>query len=166
MRMEIIEVSKKDVFRIKAIAELTWPETFKEILTNEQIRYMLDWMYSVDILSSQIENGHKFYILNDNGNDLGFIGIELNFPTIGNAKIHKIYVLPESQGRGVGDKLIEHVFHYSKLNKINSLSLNVNRYNKAIDFYLKKRFKIIKEEDIEIGNGFLMEDYVMEKILE
>ena len=61
--MEIIEVSKKDVFRIKAISELTWPETFKEILTNEQIRYMLDWMYSLDILSSQIENGHKFYIL-------------------------------------------------------------------------------------------------------
>ena len=104
--MEIIEVSKNDVFRIKAIAELTWPETFKEILTNEQIRYMLDWMYSLDILSYQIENGHKFYILIDDGNDLGFIGIELNCPTIGNAKIHKIYVLPESQGKGIGDKLI------------------------------------------------------------
>jgi len=166
MQMEIIEVSKNDVFRIKAIAELTWPETFKEILTNEQIRYMLDWMYSLEILTSQIENGHKFYILIDDGNDLGFIGIELNCPTIGNAKIHKFYVLPESQGKGVGDKLIEHVFQYSKWNRINSLSLNVNRYNKAIDFYLKKRFKIIKEEDIEIGNGFLMEDYVMEKILE
>jgi len=78
MQMEIIEVSKNDVFRIKAIAELTWPETFKEILTNEQIRYMLDWMYSLEILTSQIENGHKFYILIDDGNDLGFIGIELN----------------------------------------------------------------------------------------
>jgi len=164
--MEIIEVSKKDVFRIKVIAELTWPETFKEILTNEQIRYMLDWMYSLEILTSQIENGHNFYIFRENDKDIGFIGIELNCPTIGNAKIHKIYVLPKSQGKGVGDKLIEHVFQYSKLNKINSLSLNVNRYNKAIDFYLKKRFKIIKEEDIEIGNGFLMEDYVMEKILE
>ena len=163
--MEIIEVSKKDVFRIKAIAELTWPETFKEILTNEQIRYMLDWMYSVDILSSQIENGHKFYILNHNGNDLGFIGTELNYPSIGNAKIHKIYVLPESQGKGVGLKLIEQVEMVSKTNNIIALTLNVNRFNKAIDFYLKNGFKIIKEENIEIGNGFLMEDYVMEKIL-
>ena len=53
----------------------------------------------------------------------------------------------------------------SKTNNIIALTLNVNRFNKAIDFYLKNGFKIIKEENIEIGNGFLMEDYVMEKIL-
>ena len=164
--MEIIEVSKKDVFRIKKIAELTWPDTFKEILSEEQIRYMLNWMYSLEVLVNQIENGHQFYILTDNGNDLGFIGTELNYPSIGNAKIHKIYVLPESQGNGVGLKLIEQVEMVSKTNNIISLTLNVNRFNKAIDFYLKNGFKIIKEENIEIGNGFLMEDYVMEKILD
>ena len=164
--MEIIEVSKKDVFRIKKIAELTWPDTFKEILSEEQIRYMLNWMYSLDVLATQIENGHQFYILTDNGIDLGFIGTELNYPSIGNAKIHKIYVLPEYQGKGVGLKLIEQVEMVSKTNNIISLTLNVNRFNKAIDFYLKNDFKIIKEENIEIGNGFLMEDYVMEKILE
>lgn len=164
--MEIIKVSKKDVFRIKKIAELTWPDTFKEILSEEQIRYMLNWMYSLEVLAIQIENGHQFYILTDNGIDLGFIGTELNFPSIGNTKIHKIYVLPESQGKGVGLKLIEQVEMVSKANNIISLTLNVNRFNKAIDFYLKNGFKIIKEENIEIGNGFLMEDYVMEKILD
>lgn len=163
--MEIFQISKSDIFRIKTIAELTWPDTFKDILSDEQIRYMLDWMYSIEVLASQIDNGHQFYVLTENEKDFGFVGIELNYPNQGNAKIHKIYVLPEFQGKGIGGKLIEKVVQYSKLNKINSLTLNVNRFNKAIDFYLKKGFKITKEENIDIGNGFLMEDYVMEKIL-
>lgn len=163
--MEIFQISNSDIFRIKTIAELTWPDTFKDILSDEQIRYMLDWMYSIEVLASQIDNGHQFYVLTENEKDLGFVGIELNYPNQGNAKIHKIYVLPEFQGKGIGGKLIEKVVQYSKLNKINSLTLNVNRFNKAIDFYLKKGFKITKEENIDIGNGFLMEDYVMEKIL-
>jgi ribosomal protein S18 acetylase RimI-like enzyme len=163
--MEIFQILNSDIFRIKTIAELTWPDTFKDILSDEQIRYMLDWMYSIEVLASQINNGHQFYVLTENEKDLGFVGIELNYPNQGNAKIHKIYVLPEFQGKGIGDKLIEKVVQYSKLNKINSLTLNVNRFNKAIDFYLKKGFKITKEENIDIGNGFLMEDYVMEKIL-
>ncbi len=163
--MEIIEISKKDVFRIKIIAELTWPDTFKEILSDEQIRYMLDWMYSLKTLASQIDNGHQFYLLTENGNDLGFIGIELNYPYVGNTKIHKIYVLPDAQGKGIGAKLIEKVVKDSEFNAINTLTLNVNRYNKAIDFYLKIGFKITKEENIDIGNGFLMEDYLMERKL-
>ena len=163
--MEIFQISNSDIFRIKTIAELTWPDTFKDILSNEQIRYMLDWMYSIEVLASQIDNGHQFYVLTENEKDLGFVGIELNYPNQGNTKIHKIYVLPEFQGKGIGGKLIEKVVQYSKLNKINSLTLNVNRFNKAIDFYLKKGFKITMEENIDIDNGFLMEDYVMEKIL-
>ena len=163
--MEIFQISNSDIFRIKTIAELTWPDTFKDILSNEQIRYMLDWMYSIEVLASQIDNGHQFYVLTENEKDLGFVGIELNYPNQGKTKIHKIYVLPEFQGKGIGGKLIEKVVQYSKLNKINSLTLNVNRFNKAIDFYLKKGFKITMEENIDIDNGFLMEDYVMEKIL-
>lgn len=163
--MKIIEISKQEVYRIKAIAELTWPDTFKEILSNEQITYMLNWMYSLEILESQIEKGHSFYVFIENGKDLGFVGIELNHPFFGNTKIHKIYILPDAQGKGVGAKLIEKVVQIAKFNNSKSLTLNVNRFNKAIDFYLKKEFKIIKSEDIDIGNGFLMEDYVMEKVL-
>ena len=123
-------------------------------------------MYSIEMLASQISNGHQFYILTENERDLGFIGIELNYLFDGKTKIHKIYVLPEFQGKGIGEKLIEKAIDISKRNKINVVLLNVNRFNKAIDFYIKKGFKIIKEENIDIGNGFLMEDYVMEKVLE
>ena len=86
--MEIFQISNSDIFRIKTIAELTWPDTFKDILSDEQIRYMLDWMYSIEVLASQIDNGHQFYVLSENEKDLGFVGIELNYPNQGNAKIH------------------------------------------------------------------------------
>jgi GNAT superfamily N-acetyltransferase len=164
--MEIIQISKSEVSRIKEIAELTWPETFRDILSNEQIRYMLDWMYNLETLSSQIMNGHHFFILRENGKDLGFIGFEFNYPHENNSKIHKIYVLPGYQGRGIGKKLINKALIDSKCFGIKTLSLNVNRFNKAVEFYLKEGFTITKEENIDIGNGFLMEDFVMEKVIE
>jgi hypothetical protein len=50
-------------------------------------------------------------------------------------------------------------------NHSTALSLNVNRFYKACAFYHKKGSEIIKEVDIEIGHGYLMEDYVTEKRL-
>lgn len=80
-----------------------------------------------------------------------------------NTKIHKIYVLPNTQGKGIGKLLIDEVLKIAKQKKQSSLTLNVNRDNRAIQFYKHLDFKIVGEENIPIGNGFLMEDYIMEK---
>ena len=87
--------------------------------------------------------------------------INKNFIT----KIHKIYLLPETQGKGIGKSVIESIGKLAVENNSSSLFLNVNRFNKALHFYEKTGFKIIDEVDIEIGNDYLMEDYVMEKRL-
>lgn len=164
--MEIIKITDKELIRIQKIAYATWPETFKDILKQEQIDYMLKWMYNYETLLKQSENGHFFYIAKTEDGDQGFIGIEPNHSKKGTTKIHKIYVLPSAQGFGIGKKLIEFVSNKVKTGfDQNTLLLNVNRFNKATDFYLKSGFKIIKEENIEIGNGYLMEDYVMQKII-
>ena len=77
-------------------------------------------------------------------------------------RIHKIYILPEAQGKGVGKLLIEKVVALAKENQSEVISLNVNKFNKAVSFYKKIGFEIVAEEDLDIGNGYLMEDYKME----
>jgi ribosomal protein S18 acetylase RimI-like enzyme len=72
-----------------------------------------------------------------------------------------LYVIPESQGLGVGKQLIEKSKEVALNNGLKSVVLNVNRFNNAVDFYKRLDFIVVKEEDIEIGNGYLMEDYVM-----
>lgn len=163
--MKIEQLQQHELERVQKIAHLTWPDTFKNILSPEQIDYMLNWMYNVDTLSRQSEEGHHFYILMDNGEDVGFIGIQPHYPTKIETKLHKIYILPSCQGKGAGMLLMKKAEEIAITLNTDYLVLNVNRYNKATDFYKKIGFKITKEEDIEIGNGYLMEDYVMRKHL-
>lgn len=151
---------------IQTIAHQTWPDTFAAILSPEQIDYMLEMMYSDEALSQQInEKNHVFLLAQetDNGSYLGFLSYELNYKGVPKTKIHKIYLLPASQGKGVGKQLIETVVTLAKATQNNTLSLNVNLHNKAIQFYERLEFKHVATEQIDIGNGFVMDDYVMEK---
>jgi ribosomal protein S18 acetylase RimI-like enzyme len=77
-------------------------------------------------------------------------------------KLHKIYVDPSLHGKGIGKSMLQFIMHEMSLKEVNYLELNVNRQNTAIGFYKKLGFNIIAEEDISIGNGFFMNDYVMQ----
>ena len=91
---------------VQSIARRTWPSTFATILSPEQIEYMLNWMYDLKMLESQLEKGHTFLLAEENGAELGFAGFELNYAEGPKAKLHKIYLLPEAQGNGAGKALI------------------------------------------------------------
>ena len=157
---------REDLFKVQSIAYQTWPSTFANILSPDQIEYMLNWMYDLKMLESQIEKGHKFLLAEEGGNELGFAGFELNYAEGPKAKLHKIYLLSEAQGKGVGKALILEVAERSRNSGQKSLLLNVNKYNQnAIDFYLRMGFKEIYKEVIDIGNGYVMDDVVMELTL-
>lgn len=161
--MKIRQLAKEELTKVQSIAHRTWPSTFANILSPEQIDYMLNWMYSLDMLESQLEKGHTFLLAVENGEELGFAGFELNYSEGSKAKLHKIYLLPTAQGKGVGKGLILEVADRARKVDQKNLLLNVNKYNqKAIDFYLRMDFQEIYKEVIDIGNGYVMDDVVME----
>lgn len=159
--MNIRALKQDELSIVHEIAHATWPDTFKDILSQEQIQYMLNWMYDLKHLENQFNQGHQFFVAEIEGKPVGFIGIEPNYPEKGLTKIHKIYILPNQQGLGIGKKLIEYVRELSIQSEMEGLLLNVNRYNKAVDFYKAIDFIILFEENIDIGNGYMMEDFVM-----
>lgn len=162
----IDQATVKDIPVIQEIAHTTWYPTFENILSKEQIGYMLEMMYSTQSLLKQIEfKKHKFYLAKDNNRVLGFISIELNYQNQSIAKIHKIYILPSAQGKGIGKVLIKKAEELALENHQTSITLNVNRFNQALNFYTRLGYENIKSEDIDIGNGYLMEDFVLEKKL-
>ncbi|WP_157603288.1 GNAT family N-acetyltransferase [Spirosoma telluris] len=164
----ITQATEEDLPLIRDIAYQTWPNTFGEILSPAQISYMLEMMYSLDALTTQInEKKHVFLLAKNTDTDeyLGYVSYELDYTGQPLAKIHKIYLLPASQGKGVGRLFIDQVGAIALAHQNTRLGLNVNRYNKAIQFYERMGFLIVGTEDIDIGDGFLMEDFVMEKPL-
>lgn len=164
--MQIIAASTEEIFVIQSLADRIWPSTFSDILTQEQIIYMMDMMYNTGSLEKQMEElGHHYLLAKDNDEYLGYLSYELNYKNSEITKIHKIYVLPSCQRRGIGQLFINAISDIAKANNNKKLSLNVNRFNKAVNFYQHIGFEIKGKEDIDIGNGFLMEDYIMNKKL-
>jgi GNAT superfamily N-acetyltransferase len=123
---------------------------------------MINRFYSENALSQLVDKGHVFYLAQDeNENFVGFLSYEINSAPR-KTKIHKIYVLPEIQGTCLGRQFFELVKDKAKENKQNAIFLNVNKYNSALHFYTKLGFSIVKDEVIDIGEGYVMDDYVME----
>jgi len=161
--IEIRLATVEDIPTIAEIASITWAVAYKDILSEEQREYMLKMMYSFESLNQQMKNEQTFLIAELSQKVVGFLSYELAYIKSNGMKIHKYYVLPEVQGKGVGSALLQKAEQIATKNTIEFITLNVNRYNLTIQHYLSKGFVIIKSEDISIGNGYLMEDFVMQK---
>ena len=160
--MDLEKINKTQLAIVKDLAFAIWPSTYGEILSSEQLNYMLENFYSINNLSNQMDNGQIFELLLEDTNVVGFVAYEFNCSDTDLLKIHKIYLLPETQGKGFGKFMIDEVIKIAKNNHQKGVFLNVNKYNKAQFFYNKLGFIITKEEVIDIGNDYVMDDYQME----
>ncbi|WP_131537556.1 GNAT family N-acetyltransferase [Pedobacter nototheniae] len=156
------KAKEEDIELIRDIADATWPNTYLDIIGQAQIDYMLDKMYSRGELLKQLMEGHIFLIAEENENQYGFAGYSISDHEKRIYKLHKLYVLPSAHGKGVGKILMNEVVNQVKDAGGSALQLNVNKYNKAKDFYIKAGFSVKDSVTIDIGNGFVMDDFVME----
>ncbi len=159
--MEIMRVGADELPEIERIAYQTWPDTYGNILSAEQLEYMLNRFYNVETLHERLEAGSLFHIIRENDSILGFSEIRCNEKEK-LCKLHKLYVLPETQGKSIGKLLLNHAFELAQQAGQKGIFLNVNRFNKAKSFYEKLGFALVAEEDVDIGQGFYMNDYVMQ----
>lgn len=155
---------KEDVATIIAIAERSWAATYRDILSVEQYDYMIEKFYSPDAVQQTMEE-QAFLLCYSGAEATGFAAYQLNYPVSGYCKIHKLYVLPDVHGTGTGRKLVDEIGRIAKEHQCTCLTLNVNKYNKALGFYGKMGFSVVRPEVIHIGRGFVMDDFVMERPL-
>src|SRR5690606_20041716 len=120
---------------------------------------MLEMMYSEESLTAQMKEGNEFIIVYDGEDPVGFASFGLISPDT--YKLYKLYVLTSMHGKGAGRYMIGEIIQKLIERNARQLLLNVNRNNPAKKFYEKLGFTVIKEEDIDIGNGYFMNDYVM-----
>ncbi len=158
----IQKADKTDINVIGTLAHAIWPDTYGSILSEAQLKYMLDNMYSHEALEKQFDDNHVFLLAFMNAETVGFASYS-HGGRVGLYKVHKLYVHPLLQGKGIGKKLLDRIIEDVKPWGAKVLQLNVNRHNPAKLFYEKYGFSIVGEEDIAIGEGYFMNDYVMEK---
>lgn len=164
--MDIRKAKPGDTAAIRQIADEVWWPTYVPIIGEKQVTYMIELFYSIKTIARQLEDSSQSYLLlEDEGKPVGFAAYSSREGNNEVYKLHKLYCLTSQHGKGCGRMLLRAVEHEAKLNGATRLELNVNRHNPAKLFYEKMGYTIAYEEDIDIGGGYWMNDYVMGKNL-
>jgi diamine N-acetyltransferase len=162
--MNIRLANTEDLMIVEQLARTIWPVTYGELLPKDQLAYMLNLMYSQQSLQEQLlQQQHTFLIAGQDDQPIGFAAYSLMHPGV--YKLHKLYVLPGLHGKGIGRQLLQFIIEEIVGKGGRHLQLNVKRDNPARFFYEKMGFIITGEVDINIGQGYFMRDYVMEKVI-
>ena len=159
--LQLIPAQSSQAQAIREMAVRIWHHYYPDIISREQIDYMLEKMYSIESLRSQMQSGHSFYLIRKADKNVGFVSV--NPVSSGEWFLNKLYIDPEEAGHGVGTEVLKQL---EVLTRARTMRLTVNRQNyKAINFYFKNGFRIESVKDFDIGGGYQMNDFVMVKEL-
>ena len=153
---------------IQAVAELAneiWNEYFVDIIGQAQVDYMLDHYQSVSAITAQLESGQEYYLLKLDSKLVAYLSL-VSDSSMDKVMISKLYVKQIIRGEGIGLYLLNFVKGQCKRKGIHSIWLTVNRNNQpTIDWYQKRGFKVMAETRKDIGEGYFMDDFIMEMAL-
>lgn len=153
-----------DIPAVRRLAQIAFPATYRDIIAPAQVDYMMEWMYSEESLRGQMRAGHVFLLLmaaapGGGPEPVGYASVG---PEAGGVwHLHKLYLLPVAQGRGLGTALFRAAVDYARRHGARRVELNVNRRNPALGFYLRRGMHRAAEGDFDIGGGYFMNDYIM-----
>ena len=146
---------------IEGLAYEIWNEHFTPIIGKAQVDFMLEKFQSKNAISEQIENGFLYFLINNNNAPIGYTGV---LPEDEQLFLSKLYITSDERGSGYGRKAIDFLEELAINRGITKISLTVNRHNSdTIKIYKKLGFKHCGTILQDIGNGFVMDDYKMEK---
>jgi len=156
-------VNDSNMHWIPILAKEIWNDCYKDIISQEQIDFMLSSMYDANKIKEALANGDQWEILKADNEPVGYIHYRIEENKL---FLSKIYLKQDPKYKGLGQVMMNHVIDYGIQNDLEVIYLTVNKNNqKAIRFYEKNRFQNVKSETFDIGNGFVMDDYIYEKKL-
>jgi GNAT superfamily N-acetyltransferase len=170
--MTVRRAAREDIPLIRSMADVAFRDTYRDILSPDQMDYMLDWMYSETSLERQMgSDGHIYFIAeSDEGEPFSYFSVQPLGRQEDDAylfEFQKLYLLPEWRGKGLGGKLFNYVLQFAKdaaEGQPCRIQLHVNRYNsRAVAMYRHYGMEVLVEADFPIGKGYYMNDYVMGK---
>ena len=159
--LRIIPVTNMElVYSLATVAEEIWNEYFPPIIGQKQVDYMLEKFLSPEALVEQINSGYEYFVFSYEYTFAGFAGIH---EEDGKLFLSKLYVHKDFRGMGIASYLFEKFIEICKMRNLNKIWLTCNRHNEhSLKVYEHWGFKTVREAVTDIGNGYVMDDYVLE----
>lgn len=153
--------TQKEIVDIADLAKTIWHEHYTPIIGEQQVVYMVNKFQSPIAIQQQLNEGYEYSSLLAENNLIGYLCLK---PKVDSLFLSKIYVLHSLRGKGIGKEAIRFIENRAKQLNLFRVSLTVNKHNSnSIAMYQKAGFEIVDDVTMDIGNGFVMDDYVMEK---
>lgn len=153
--------SADQISLVEMLACKIWKEHYPAIIGHEQVQYMLGKFQSTPAIKRQIEEGSNYHLLYEEDHPVGYFCYHYDN---GALFLSKIYVCKEVRGLGIGKKALRYIFEQAKSQSVNAVRLTVNKFNAgSISVYKNLGFKTVDSVVKDIGGGYVMDDYVMEK---
>ncbi|MCK5759010.1 MAG: GNAT family N-acetyltransferase [Clostridiales bacterium] len=154
--------SKKDIEIVESLAKEIWEQHYLPIIGQAQVEYMLNKYQSVDAISQSIKKGYVYYIAYYEDKPCGYSAIMQDEGIF----LSKFYVKNALRGKGLGKEMLNTIYEFTAEHNLNRIWLTCNKYNlKSLNIYNKLGFEIVSEIVTDIGNGYVMDDYILEKYL-
>lgn len=161
IQVSVEPVAEADLPVIRSLAERIWRASYPGMISMGQIEYMLDWMYAIDRLREDLRSGVVFEWARFEGSPVGYLATQVESASEV-LHLHKLYVLPEFHGRGIGSHLIDRALRIAESAGCRTVRLNVNKANaRAIACYQRHGFTREASVVNDIGGGYVMDDHVM-----
>ena len=159
--LRIIPVTNMElVYSLVPVAEEIWREHYIPIIGEKQVEYMLEKFLSADALVEQINSGYEYFLFSYDYTFAGFAGIK---EEDGKLFLSKLYVDEEFRGKGIGKHMFQKFVEICKMRNLKGIWLTCNRHNTdTLAVYEHLGFTKVREEVTDIGNGFVMDDYILE----
>lgn len=150
-----------DLTRLARLAKEIWHQHFITILTVDQIDYMVNKFQSLPAMTNQInQEGYEYYFIVSKGQEVGYTGVKKDHSKL---FLSKLYLQKEHRGKGYASYTMEKLKEIAKSRNLSAIWLTVNRYNlDTIAIYKKMGFEVVRTQIVDIGEGYVMDDYVME----
>lgn len=162
--MFIEVISQQQILSVEALAREIWTEHYTPIIGRDQVEYMLGEFQSDKAISAQIKTeGYRYFLMEAKGRYIGYMAVQ---PRGEELFLSKIYVEASRRGKGFGKRAIQFLENLASTLHLRKISLTVNKNNmKSIKAYEKMGFNNLGPVVQDIGNGFIMDDFKMEKIV-
>ena len=146
---------------IVQLADTIWREHYTPIIGIEQVEYMLIKFQSVEAISNQVEQRYEYFIISYQETPVGYLSIIKEKNTL---FLSKIYILSDHRGKKIGKTSMQFIEEKARKTDCNKIGLTVNKNNtNSIAAYEKIGFINLGPIIKNIGNGYIMDDYKMEK---
>ena len=163
MNLTITPLKQNQIEPLTLLAKEIWTEHYVPIIGEEQVNYMLEKFQSPSAIKNQLTEGYRYYLVNLNNISVGYFSIQLR--NNHSLFISKFYLEKKARGQGIAKAMLQEIDNIATQSKCKSLDLTVNKFNPAYEVYIKLGFKKVSSAIFDIGNGYIMDDFVMSKEL-